>query len=38
VSQVKSDDRNYLLLAELGNKPRTSYLASIRNRTGEKKA
>jgi molybdopterin-containing oxidoreductase family iron-sulfur binding subunit len=38
VSQVKSDDRNYLLLAELGNKPRTSYLARIRNRTGEKKA
>ncbi|MDH3254119.1 MAG: 4Fe-4S dicluster domain-containing protein [Acidobacteriota bacterium] len=31
VSEVKRDQRNYLLLAELGNKPRTSYLAKIRN-------
>ncbi|HVR96530.1 MAG TPA: 4Fe-4S dicluster domain-containing protein, partial [Thermoanaerobaculia bacterium] len=31
VSERKENSRNYVLLAELGNKPRTSYLARIRN-------
>jgi molybdopterin-containing oxidoreductase family iron-sulfur binding subunit len=31
VNQRKQNSRNYVLLAELGNKPRTSYLARIRN-------
>jgi Fe-S-cluster-containing dehydrogenase component len=31
VSQAKAGSRNYILLEELGNKPRTSYLARIRN-------
>jgi molybdopterin-containing oxidoreductase family iron-sulfur binding subunit len=31
VSQSKANSRNYILLEELGNKPRTSYLARIRN-------
>jgi molybdopterin-containing oxidoreductase family iron-sulfur binding subunit len=31
VMQAKGNDRNYILLEELGNKPRTSYLARIRN-------
>jgi len=31
VNESKANSRNYVLLAELGNKPRTSYLARIRN-------
>ena len=31
VNERKERNRNYVLLAELGNKPRTSYLARIRN-------
>ena len=31
VNERKAHSRNYVLLAELGNKPRTSYLARIRN-------
>ena len=31
VNERKESSRNYVLLAELGNKPRTSYLARIRN-------
>ncbi len=31
VSKMKSDPRNYELLAELNNRPRTSYLARIKN-------
>ena len=31
VSQVKADTRNYVLLEELNARPRTSYLADIRN-------
>ncbi|MEO6195941.1 MAG: TAT-variant-translocated molybdopterin oxidoreductase [Thermoanaerobaculia bacterium] len=31
VNERKANSRNYVLLAELGNKPRTSYLARIRN-------
>jgi molybdopterin-containing oxidoreductase family iron-sulfur binding subunit len=31
VNERKGSSRNYVLLAELGNKPRTSYLARIRN-------
>jgi molybdopterin-containing oxidoreductase family iron-sulfur binding subunit len=31
VVQRKASSRNYVLLAELGNRPRTSYLARIRN-------
>jgi len=31
VVERKGRNRNYVLLAELGNKPRTSYLARIRN-------
>jgi len=31
VTKMKADSRNYELLAELNNKPRTSYLARIRN-------
>jgi MoCo/4Fe-4S cofactor protein with predicted Tat translocation signal len=31
VNERKQNSRNYVLLAELGNKPRTSYLARIRN-------
>ncbi len=31
VSERKLSSRNYVLLAELGNKPRTSYLARIKN-------
>jgi len=31
VNESKDNSRNYVLLAELGNKPRTSYLARIRN-------
>jgi molybdopterin-containing oxidoreductase family iron-sulfur binding subunit len=38
VSAVKRDERNYLLLAELFNKPRTSYLAKIRNPRTEEPA
>ncbi len=31
VSRAKRSPRNYVLLAELGNRPRTSYLARLRN-------
>ena len=31
VSQAKAQDRNYVLIAELNNHPRTSFLAKIRN-------
>ncbi|MFL6193402.1 MAG: TAT-variant-translocated molybdopterin oxidoreductase [Thermoanaerobaculia bacterium] len=31
VNRSKENSRNYVLLAELGNRPRTSYLARIRN-------
>jgi molybdopterin-containing oxidoreductase family iron-sulfur binding subunit len=31
VAAMKGQDRHYVLLAELGNKPRTSYLAKLRN-------
>jgi molybdopterin-containing oxidoreductase family iron-sulfur binding subunit len=31
VSQRKAEARNYALLGELGTKPRTTYLASVRN-------
>jgi molybdopterin-containing oxidoreductase family iron-sulfur binding subunit len=31
VSSLKADSRNYSLLGELGTKPRTTYLASVRN-------
>jgi molybdopterin-containing oxidoreductase family iron-sulfur binding subunit len=31
VAQLKASDRNYALLAELNTKPRTTYLAAVRN-------
>ena len=31
VSKAKAQDRNYVLIAELNNHPRTSFLAKIRN-------
>ena len=31
VTKVKANQRNYTLLAELNTRPRTSYLASVRN-------
>jgi molybdopterin-containing oxidoreductase family iron-sulfur binding subunit len=31
VSQLKKKDRNYSLLADLNTRPRTTYLAEIRN-------
>ncbi len=31
VAQLKASDRDYALLAELGTRPRTTYLAAIRN-------
>ena len=31
VSQIKASDRNYALLAELGTRPRTTYLAAVHN-------
>ena len=35
VSRLKSSPRNYTLLAELNNRPRTSYLALVRNPNAE---
>jgi len=35
VSRRKKDERNYALLAELGTRPRTTYLASVRNSNPE---
>ena len=31
VSQMKKQDRDYVMIGELNNKPRTSYLANVRN-------
>ncbi len=31
VTALKNDDRSYSLLGELGTRPRTTYLASVRN-------
>ena len=31
VARAKHDERNYEMLAELNNRPRTSYLAKLRN-------
>jgi molybdopterin-containing oxidoreductase family iron-sulfur binding subunit len=31
VARLKATDRNYALLAELGTRPRTTYLTAIRN-------
>jgi hypothetical protein len=38
VSKQKSSPRNYTLLAELNNRPRTSYLALVRNPNAELEA
>ena len=35
VSKLKSSPRNYTLLNELNNRPRTSYLALVRNPNAE---
>ena len=35
VTALKSDDRNYALLGDLGTRPRTTYLASVRNANPE---
>jgi len=31
VAQLKAEDRNYSLLGELNTRPRTTYLAAVRN-------
>ena len=31
VAQLKKDQRNYALLAELNTRPRTTYIAAVRN-------
>ena len=38
VSKMKKQERNYALLAELDIKPRTSYLAKLRNPNPELEA
>ena len=38
VAQLKAEERNYALLGELNTRPRTTYLAAIRNVNSELEA